>query len=140
MENKSASLEASLGPQLAGVLSGGSAGASVGIVTHLPAAQRSIAQNAFYESLRTMWIVYVVFAGLGLIVSFFIGSNHLSKEHEETKTGLAEEELKRKEAQEKKRQSKEMLREDKRAEKEARKSESVEKRREAGEGVPKEEV
>lgn len=140
MQKRSASLEASLGPQLAGILSGGSAGASVGIVTQLPVAQRTIAQNAFYESLRTMWIVYVVFAGLGLIVTFFIGSNHLSKEHQETKTGLAEEELKRKENQEKKRQSKEMLREEKRAEKEARKSESIEKRREAGEDISKEDV
>jgi hypothetical protein len=140
MNKKAASLEAALGPELAGQLSGGSAGASVGIVTALPAAQRTIAQNAFYKSLRTMWIVYVAFAVLGLIISFFIASNHLSKEHEETKTGLVEEEAKRKEVMEKKRMSKEVMREEKRAEKEARKSESAEKRRENGELVPKEDV
>ena len=32
--------------------------------------------------------MYVAFSGLGLIISFFVGSRHLSKEHEEFKTGL----------------------------------------------------
>jgi hypothetical protein len=35
-----------------------------------------------------MWIMYVVFAAVGLGVSFLIGKNVLDKEHEETKTGL----------------------------------------------------
>jgi hypothetical protein len=53
---------------------------------------------------------YVAFAALGVFASLFIGSHKLSKEHQVTKTGLAEEEARRKEFQEQKRQSKEMLR------------------------------
>jgi hypothetical protein len=63
---------------------------------------------------------YVAFAALGLVASLFIASNKLSKEHQVTKTGLAEEEARRKEFQEQKRQPKEMLRAQ-------RKSESGEK-------------
>lgn len=140
MNKKSAALTASLGPELAQQLSGGSAGASVSIVTQLPAGQRVIAQDAFYRSLRTMWIIYVAFAALGVFVSLFIGANTLSKEHHETKTGLVEEEIKRKELQEKKRQSKEMLRDEKRASKENQKAEAAEKRREAGDNLPQQEV
>jgi hypothetical protein len=61
MQKQSASLVASLGPKLAGTLSGGSAGASVGIVSSLPPAQRTIARQAFYKSLRTMWILFGMF-------------------------------------------------------------------------------
>ena len=39
--------------------------------------------------------MYVAFSALGLAVSLAVGSKKLSKEHEVTKTGLAEEEKKR---------------------------------------------
>jgi hypothetical protein len=67
---------AELGPELASRLSGGSAGASVDMVVTLPPLQRAIARTAFYESLRIMWIVYLIFAALGLFVSLFI-RNHV---------------------------------------------------------------
>jgi EmrB/QacA subfamily drug resistance transporter len=137
MNKKSASLVAALGPQLAGQLSGGSAGASVGIVSNLPPGQKEVARAAFNSSLRTMWIQYVAFGALGVFISLFIGSNILSKEHQVTKTGLAEEEIKRQELQEKKRLSREQQREEKRASKEMLRAE---KKAEAGEQVPKEEV
>lgn len=137
MEKRSAALTASLGATTAGELSGGSAGASVGLVSALPAGERQTARDAFYSSLRAMWIMYVCFAALGVVISLFIGSQTLSKEHQVTKTGLAEEEAKRKELQEKKRQSKEMLREEKRLSKDARRKEEL---RDSGEVVPKEEV
>jgi hypothetical protein len=35
-----------------------------------------------------MYIMYVAFAGLGLLVSFLVSSNKLSKDHTEHKTGL----------------------------------------------------
>lgn len=105
MQNKYPSL-ASLGDKTATALSGSSAGASIGLVNQLPEAQKVIARAAFNESLQTMWIMYTAFAGLGLIISLFIGHRNLSKEHKVTKTGLAEEEVKRKDLQEKKRLSK----------------------------------
>jgi low affinity Fe/Cu permease len=133
MQKKSAMLSASLGPELARELSGGSAGASVGIVSKLPPAQRAVARQAFFESLRTMWIMYVAFAAAGLLVSLLISHQTLSKEHQVTKTGLVEEEAKRKEARDAKRMSKD----EKRGEKEAMKREG---RKESGEIVPKEDV
>ncbi|TVY44729.1 MFS-type transporter [Lachnellula subtilissima] len=133
MQNQSASLVASLGPELADVLSGGSAGASVGIVTHLPPAQRVIARHAFFQSLRTMWIMFVAFAGFGLLVSLLITKRTLSKEHQVVKTGLAEEEAKRKEAK----VNRGLSRDAKRGEKEAMKREG---RKESGEVLPQEDV
>lgn len=57
MVKKTAQLVAGLGPQLANDLSGGSAGANVGLVQSLPPVEQAIAKEAFYESLRTMWIM-----------------------------------------------------------------------------------
>lgn len=129
MQKQYPTLLAALGPQLAGQLSGGSAGANVGVVSALPAGQREVARLAFHNSLRTMWIQYVAFAALGLFISCFIGQHQLDKEHQVVKTGLAEEEAKRKELQENKKMSKELERE----QKEQRKSSSREKV--AGEAV-----
>ena len=84
-----------------------------------------------------MWIMYVAFAALGVVVSLFIGNQKLSKEHQVTKTGLVEEEAKRKELQEKKKASKEAIAEEKRASRERLKAQG---RKENGEMVPKEEV
>jgi len=95
MNKKSARLIAGLGPELAGRLSGGSAGANVDIVRGLPPAQRTIARQAFYESLQVMWILYVCFSAFGLVISLFIGNHVLKKDHQVTKTGLEAEEAKR---------------------------------------------
>jgi hypothetical protein len=110
MQKHYPSLLSSLGVETANALSGGSAGASVGIVAQLPPEQRAIARMAFSESLRIMWIMYVAFAALGVVISLFIGKHELSKEHNITKTGLAEEESKRREELDRKLASKEMLR------------------------------
>lgn len=136
MQKRYEGLVASLGLNIANSLSGGSAGASVGLVRALPPAQREIARAAFYGSLRTMWIMYIAFAALGLATSFFIAQNKLSKEHQITKTGIAEEEKARKEAKEKKMLSKEARREEEKAIKE---NEKKEDRSEEG-VLPKEEV
>jgi hypothetical protein len=137
MQKKYPSLVASVGVSTANELSGGSAGSSVGLIKELPPAARTIARNAFSESLKTMWIMYAAFAALGVFIGLFIGNQKLSEEHQVTKTGLVEEESKRKELQEKKMQSKEMLREEKKAEKDALRTEN---QRESGEQVSKEEV
>ncbi|TGO51564.1 hypothetical protein BOTNAR_0352g00030 [Botryotinia narcissicola] len=92
MLKKSAELIKALGSVVA------SAGASVDIVKDLPAAGREVARDAYWGSLRIMWIIYVAFAALGLAISFAIGQHVLSKEHETTKVGLAEQEKLRLEA------------------------------------------
>ncbi|TGO83792.1 hypothetical protein BPOR_0592g00020 [Botrytis porri] len=98
MQKKSAELIKALGSSVASELSGGDAGASVDIVKDLPTAGREVARDAYWGSLRIMWIIYVVFAALGLAISFAIGQHVLSKEHETTKVGLAEQEKLRLEA------------------------------------------
>jgi MFS family permease len=64
MANKYQSLVAALGLQTASLLSGGSAGANVGIVAALPPAQQMVARQAFFESLRTMWIMVSLYLPL----------------------------------------------------------------------------
>ncbi|PBP18798.1 major facilitator superfamily transporter [Diplocarpon rosae] len=123
MQNRYPALLAALGPETASFLSGGSAGTSVGLVSQLPAAQREIARDAFYQSLRTMWIIYVAFAALGLVFCAFVGSYVLSKEHQTTKTGLAEEEKHRREIKERGKMRREALKEEERGSTEAEKAE-----------------
>jgi hypothetical protein len=91
MNKRSSTLVAALGQQTADLLSGGSAGASIGIVEQLPPAQQAVARLAFFQSLQTMWILYVAFAGLGLLISLLIGNQKLSKDHTIVKTGLTNE-------------------------------------------------
>ena len=91
MNKRSSTLVAALGKQTAALLSGGSAGASIGIVEQLPPAEQAVARLAFFQSLKTMWIMYVAFAGLGLLISFLIMNQKLSNEHTMVKTGLARE-------------------------------------------------
>lgn len=57
-----------------------------------------------------MWIMYVCFAALGLGASFFISKQVLKREHETTKTGLAEEEIKRLERRERRKGKKNNVR------------------------------
>jgi preprotein translocase subunit SecG len=95
MKSKQAQLAATLGPQTASSFGGGAAGANVGLIQQLPENEKFVARQAFSSSLSTMWILYVVFAVVGLGVSFLIGKNKLDKQHEETKTGLEVEKQKR---------------------------------------------
>ncbi|KAH7124128.1 major facilitator superfamily domain-containing protein [Dendryphion nanum] len=81
-------LRSALPPATASAFSAGSAGANIGIIGTLPPAQREVARWVFAESLSKMWIMYVVFAGIGMAVSGAIGKNVLEKGHVETKTGL----------------------------------------------------
>ncbi|KAK4129161.1 MFS general substrate transporter [Parathielavia appendiculata] len=88
MERQYPTLLQELGPDVANLLSGSNAASSVSLVSQLPDDQRQVATDAYHRSLRTMYIMYAAFSGLGLLVSFLIGSNKLKKEHTEHKTGL----------------------------------------------------
>lgn len=72
-------------------------GASIGVVNSLPQPTKAIAQQAFAVSLQPAWILWTVISALGIVNFFFIGTNVLSKQHEETKTGLAAEQERREE-------------------------------------------
>jgi hypothetical protein len=72
----------------------GAAG-SVELVAQLTPAQQNIFRLAVKDSLAVMWIFFVVLSGIGLIASFLVGSEELSDEHFEHKTGLGVEEANR---------------------------------------------
>lgn len=108
-------LAAGLPPDTAAFLGGGSAGAATELVKNLPEAQKRVADRVYTESLRTMWIFYVVVAFVGLLCSFAIGKTKLSKIHEVQKQGLAGQEEERRKEEEERRVKRESRRESKRA-------------------------
>ena len=90
-------LRAALPPDVAMEIGGGNAGSSTRFVRTLPLAQRQVVEVAYTESLRTLWIFYVAVACVGVLVSFAISRQTLSKTHEQYKGGLEQEEKDRKE-------------------------------------------
>ncbi|KAL2756669.1 hypothetical protein ACRALDRAFT_1062373 [Sodiomyces alcalophilus JCM 7366] len=77
-----------LGPELADRLTGTSAASSVGLVADLTGHEARVARGAYLEGLSTMYIVYVAFAGFGLLAGLFVRQTKLSKSHKEHQTGL----------------------------------------------------
>lgn len=70
--------------------SGYDAAANVDIVaTVQDSAQYRAVLNAYAFSIRNMFIMYTAVAGVGLLASPFIKQRHMSTEHTETKTGIA---------------------------------------------------
>jgi hypothetical protein len=120
MKKYSGQLTQVLGPALAQQLGGGSAGANTQIIDKLPANQKTIVRQDFAASLQKMWIMYCVVAFVGLLCVVLVRRKELSKQHEETKTGIeaekvhaAEREAEREARRESKRQSQMAKRESK---------------------------
>ncbi|GAB7353926.1 hypothetical protein MBLNU459_g4534t1 [Dothideomycetes sp. NU459] len=92
MHKQYPALDASLGPALATTLANGGAESSVFYVDTLPEEQKTVARNAYYSSLRDVWILQTAFAAAGLICICFIKGQQFSQEHETVETGLDVEE------------------------------------------------
>ncbi|KAI8951889.1 multidrug resistance protein fnx1 [Xylaria longipes] len=88
MQKQYPMLLAELGPEIANRLSGGNAGANVGLVASLKGEQGRVARDAYWHSLREMFIVFTAISAVGLLISPLVGQRKLSKEHTEYKTGL----------------------------------------------------
>jgi len=88
-------LDASLPPAAAGVITGGSAAGSIGVVNALSAGPRRVAQDVYGESFWPMWTFYVGLCGIAIIASFLIKQKDLSRNHKETETGLEAEKERR---------------------------------------------
>ncbi len=88
MQRQFPTLLRELGPDIANLLSGSNAAASVGMVAQLQGSAGDIARQAYFTSLQTMYVMYAAFAAAGLVVCLFVGQRTLSKDHQEHKTGL----------------------------------------------------
>ncbi|KAH0593059.1 hypothetical protein MHUMG1_09306 [Metarhizium humberi] len=110
MSVRADALVAALGPELSGKLGGPAAGASTGLIRHLPDAQRRVVYDAFADSLKYLWIMYTAVSAVSLVIIPFMGTRQkLTEEHKETETGLEAEKAAReerlKEQSEKRRES-----------------------------------
>ena len=99
MHKQYVALDASLGPKLASTLANGGAEGSVFTIDTLPTEQMTVSRNAYYSSLRNVWILQTAFAGAGLVVICFIKGRQLTREHEVVQTGLQVEERRAAEAE-----------------------------------------
>lgn len=97
-------LERVLGPDQARQFAASSFGSTVDELKRLPPTQRAALNTAYAESLSIMWIFYVAFAGLLIVISFFITRVELSATREKARTGVEEQEKVRQEEKELKRQ------------------------------------
>jgi hypothetical protein len=88
MQKQYPTLLTELPPEIANRLTGGSAGANVGLVASLQGEQGRVARGAFWNSLQEMFIVFTAISAVGLLISPFIGNRKLSNQHTEYKTGL----------------------------------------------------
>jgi EmrB/QacA subfamily drug resistance transporter len=88
MQKQQSRLQRELGPELAGRLSGHNAAGNVEFVAGLKGRDGDIAREAYWNAMKTMYIVYTCFAFVGFIISLFIRQKDLSKQHQEHKTGL----------------------------------------------------
>ncbi|KAF7585931.1 hypothetical protein BBP40_009851 [Aspergillus hancockii] len=77
-----------LGAELASQLGGANVTSNIELIKTLPPAQRKLVRQALFNSLRTTWIMYVAFAGVSLVAGLFVGTHHLSEEHETAVLGL----------------------------------------------------
>lgn len=107
MNKKQAQLAAVLPPQLAGALSGAGIGANVQLIDTLPDNEKAVVREAFADSLQPMWTLYTALSALGFLIMFLIARKKLSREHEETKTGLEQEKLNAEQRKEEKARAKE---------------------------------
>lgn len=82
-------------PTMAAAIARDGATGSMDLVAQLTPAQQNIFRLTVKDSLADMWIFFVVLSGIGLIASFLVGSEELSDEHVEHKTGLGVEEANR---------------------------------------------
>ncbi len=84
------------------MFSGNNAQAAISLIAALPGSQQVVVRSAYLTAIQDIWIVMVCFAAAGLVSCLFITKKKLGKIHEEVKTGLEGEEVRRQIALEKK--------------------------------------
>ncbi|KAH7087655.1 putative MFS transporter [Paraphoma chrysanthemicola] len=67
-----------VGEEVARMFNGDEASASVELIRTLPPAQQQFVKDAYFRSLRSVWIMFVIAAGLSFVANFFLRAHHLS--------------------------------------------------------------
>lgn len=81
--------QAGIPANIAEMLTGLEAASHVALASQIPDLEtRRLIRSAFAWSMRNMWIMYTVFAGLTLACSVFVSKSVLNKDHTETVTGI----------------------------------------------------
>ncbi|KAI4862376.1 major facilitator superfamily domain-containing protein [Hypoxylon rubiginosum] len=88
MDTQNKKLVQQLGVEIANKFNGESATIDVNDIGSLSETQQPIVRQAYFESLRAVWIMYVAFAGLAVILVFLIYPHQLSKERESVVLGV----------------------------------------------------
>lgn len=107
LSTKGAYLASVLPDEVVQRLTASSSGSNTEYLKSLPSDQKAIVNIAYTDSLQKMWIFYTAMSGLAILVSLLIGKKVLSKKHEQTRTGLEEQERARVERAEERRLRKE---------------------------------
>jgi Major Facilitator Superfamily len=95
MNTQQNSLVNALGSKTANLFSGSNAQANVLVIDTLPKSEQNAIREAFWLSIRDIWIVAVCFAAVAFLVCFLIRATTLQQRQVEIKTGLAGEEERR---------------------------------------------
>jgi hypothetical protein len=77
MQTHARTLISVLGDEMAVLFDGSSAEANVGRIASLPIHQRNAIRGAYVASLRSMWILYVCVAAVGLLASLMVSKKSL---------------------------------------------------------------
>ncbi|EFW14080.1 hypothetical protein D8B26_008168 [Coccidioides posadasii str. Silveira] len=106
MKQSAPKIRAALGPELAPAFLGTIAGTNIEKTHLLTEEQKRVVFGAYTHALSRLWIFYTCVAALGCLFSLGIKKTELSKKHEVTRTGLAEQERARQERLEAQREKK----------------------------------
>ncbi|TGJ81842.1 hypothetical protein E0Z10_g6910 [Xylaria hypoxylon] len=77
-----------IGAELGRQFNGDQAAAKVEAINELPDQQQGVVRQAYFHSLRDVWIMYVAFAGLSLLFNVFVRAHHLSTENQGAVLGV----------------------------------------------------
>ncbi|KAM7221973.1 major facilitator superfamily domain containing protein [Rhypophila decipiens] len=77
-----------IGPQLASNFTGGHATANVEFIHLLPTDEQTVVRETYFGALRSVWIMYLVVAGISLLSNMFVRGHHLSVTTEEAVLGI----------------------------------------------------
>ncbi|KAG8354592.1 hypothetical protein FVEN_g7386 [Fusarium venenatum] len=88
MKGENKVLMSALGLELAEIFDGASASANIDLIKTLPTEAQLLVRAAFFHSLDKMWILYTVFSSGGLLLSFFMKAQYLSKDHNDAHLGI----------------------------------------------------